>query len=299
VHPIRWRVEAAAVAMGTRLLSDLPEPAALACCDAAVRTAARVWPRFRRIAEANLERVFPEWSPDERSALLTRHIAQLGQAAAEWARLPRRSPDSFLERVEFDGLAHFESALAQGHGVIVATAHYGFWEGMLPALRYRLRNREITAVGRAQNNPHLRAQIDARRCLGGDSATLPQDARGILGALRRGTAVGLLADHYLSPRRGGRLVPFLGLRAWTNPGPATVALRAGSPLLLGHTHPLPGGRHRVVLGPEIADPQSGDRTRDAVEMTERLNVGMGDWIRERPELWLWLHNRFRGSPDVE
>jgi KDO2-lipid IV(A) lauroyltransferase len=298
VRPLRWRVEGAAVATAARLLCELPEPAALALGAAAIRTAARVWPRLRRVAEANLERVFPEWTSDRREALLAAHLAQLGRSATEWARLPRRSPAALLERVEFEGLAGLESALERGRGAIVATAHFGFWEGILPALRYRLPLREIAAVGRAQRNPHLRLQVDARRRLGGGEPTLPQDAGSILRALRRGAAVGLLADHYLSPRRGGRLVPFLGLRAWTNPGPATLALRAGSPLLLARTQPLPGGRQRLVLGPELVPPQSGDRARDAAELMARLNAAIGDWIRQSPELWLWLHDRFRGSPDV-
>jgi lauroyl/myristoyl acyltransferase len=34
-------------------------------------------------------------------------------------------------------------------------------------------------------------------------------------------------------------------------------------------------------------------------MTERVNAAIGGWIRGRPELWLWFHERFRASPDVD
>jgi KDO2-lipid IV(A) lauroyltransferase len=214
-------------------------------------------------------------------------------------RLPSLARGEILDRVEFEGLPELASAFSRGRGVLVASAHYGFWELILPALRHRVGNPHLTAVGRAQRNPHLRALISERRRLGDGAEPLPQDARAVLRTLRGNGGVGLLADHYLSPRRGGLLAPFLGRRAWTNPGPARLALHSGSALLLGHTRPLARGGHLVALGPEIAPPQTGDRLRDIAVMTERVNAAIGEWIRERPEPWLWFHGRFRGSPDID
>jgi KDO2-lipid IV(A) lauroyltransferase len=298
-HPTRWRFEAAGVAAGVRLLDLLPEPSALTLGALAGRCAGPLWPRYRRTALANLCLAFPDWDAARREKLLATHLRLLGRTAAEWARLPARPPAEILGCVDFEGLPQLVDAIDRGRGVVVATAHYGFWELILPALRLRLAGPRLTAVGRAQRNPHLRSLVSQRRRLGGGPEPLPQDARAILRALRDGAAVGLLADHYLSPRRGGVLAPFLGRRAWTNPGAAALALRSGSPLLMGHTRPLPGGRHLVALGPEIAPPNTGDRSRDVAVMTERVNATIGAWIGERPELWLWLHGRFRGSPDVD
>jgi KDO2-lipid IV(A) lauroyltransferase len=296
---VRWRLEAAGVRAGVRILDGLPEPAALRIGAVAGRFAGRLWLRYRRIALANMRAAFPDWSAARREELLASHLRRLGCTAAEWARLPSLAGGALLERVEFEGLPELEKAFSRGRGVLVASAHYGFWELILPALRQRLGNSRLTAVGRAQRNPHLRALVDERRRLGDGAAPLPQDARAILRTLRGNAGVGLLADHYLSPRRGGLLSPFLGRRAWTNPGPAILALHSGSALLLGHTRPLASGRHLVTLGPEIAPPQTGDRSRDIAIMTEALNAAIGGWIRQRPEPWLWLHARFRGSPDVD
>lgn len=297
-QPLRWRLEAAAVAAGASALGRLPAPAAQWAGSAAIRLAARWRPRSLRVARGNLELVFPAWSAERREALLADHLDALGRAAVVWARLPALRPVNLAAVCEFAGLEVLERALARGRGVIVATAHYGCWELLLPALRCRLAGREFTAVGHAQRNPALGGLIETRRRLGGGGATLPQAAGAVLGALQRGAAVGVLADHYLSPRRGGRLASFLGLRAWTNPGPATLALRAGCPLLAAHTRPGADGRQRVVLGPEIATECAGARASAIGGITDELNAVMGDWIRARPELWLWLHRRFRGSPDV-
>jgi len=284
---------------GVRILEHLPEPSALAIGELAGRCAGGLWPRYRRIALANMGVAFPDWSAARREALLAAHLRRLGRTAAEWARLPSLTREEILDRVEFEGLADFARSFSRGRGVLVASAHYGFWELILPALRHRLENPHLTAVGRAQRNPRIRALVRSRRQLGDGAEPLPQDARAVLRTLRGNGGVGLLADHYLSPRRGGLLAPFLDRRAWTNPGPATLALHSGSALLVGYTRPLESGRHLVALGPEIAPPRTGDRSRDIAIMTERVNAAIAVWIREHPEPWLWLHARFRGSPDVD
>ena len=92
----------------------------------------------------------------------------------------------------------------QGRGVVAVTAHLGFWELILPATRLRTAGwgPRITAVERAPRNPYLRRLVAERRGVAG-GAPLPQNARAILRALRDNAAVGMLADHYLSPREGG------------------------------------------------------------------------------------------------
>jgi KDO2-lipid IV(A) lauroyltransferase len=298
-HPVRWRLEAAGALAGVRILDLLPEPSALAIGAFAGRCGGGLWLRYRRVALANMCVAFPDWSAARREKLLAAHLRRLGRTAAEWARLPSLARGEILDRVEFEGLPQLASAFSRGRGVLVASAHFGFWELILPALRRRLGNPHLTAVGHAQRNPHLRALVAERRRLGNGAEPLPQDARAVLRTLRDNGGVGLLVDHYLSPRRGGVLAPFLGRRAWTNPGPATLALRSGSALLLGHTRPLTRGRHLVALGPEIAPPETGDRSRDIAVMTEEVNAAIGGWIGECPELWLWFHERFRGSPDID
>jgi len=291
----RWRLEALGVTAGIRLLNALPESASLSAGAFAGEFAAQMWPRRRELALTNLAAAFPEWSAERRESVLRDHLRHLGRCAAEWARLPSLSDDALLARVEFQGVEHLDEALARGRGVMVATAHFGFWELLMPTLRLHMAPHRLTAVGRVQRNPGLQSLIAARRRLGSGDEPLAQSALAVRRALHSGCAVGVLADHYLSPRHGGLLAPFLGRRAWSNPGPATLSIASGSPLLLAHTRPLTDGRHLVAIGPEIEPAASGDRGRDIATMTERLNAAIEEWIRARPELWLWLHARFRGS----
>jgi KDO2-lipid IV(A) lauroyltransferase len=295
---VRQRAQSASLAAAIFGLQRLPEATARALGENAGRVFTHLETRAHRIARANLEVAFPHLGRAERNELLRAHWMHLGRMAAQWALLPRRSQAELRDRVTIVGLERIQAALEPGRGVLVATAHFGFWELVLPAMRALLPDARVTAVGHPQRNPGLRAQVDLRRRLGGGEVPLRQDAREILRALADGAAIGVLADHRLPARRGGRLAPFFGHAVWTNPGPATLALRAGCPLLSAHTHPLPGGRHRITIGESIQPPATGDRGRDIEQMTARLNATIEEWIRERPELWLWSHARFRNGLDI-
>lgn len=302
-HPLRWRLEAGGVRAFTSLSRALPEEVALRCGAAAGGGVGAWRGRHRAMALANLRVALPECSDAERQRVLRRSLAGLGRCAAAWGRLPSLAPGELAARVEWRGTEQLERAWSRGRGVLAVTAHYGFWELILPATRLRyaggpgFESAGVTAVERAIANPLLREFVAQRRRLAGEEP-LPQQARAILRALRGNALIGVLVDHYLAPRRGGVLAPFLGPRAWSNPGPATLARRTGAALVPVHSEPLSGGRHRVEFGAEIEVPRSGDPRADVALCTERVNDAIGGWVRARPELWLWLQRRWKRSPDL-
>jgi KDO2-lipid IV(A) lauroyltransferase len=294
---VRWALEGVLLRACVAILSAVPERVALALGAGVGRLTARLPLRYRERALANLGRAYPEWSQARRNALLSAAFAELGRTTAEWARLPALAAAEVEARVEWRGVEHLEGALARGRGALVVTAHHGSWEIIPVAGRLRFRGHEVTAVARTIPNPHAQAVIEERRNLFG-GATLPQDARQILRALRRNAAIGVLVDQYLAPRRGGILAPFMGLRTWTNPGPALLALRTGAALLPVGARREADGRYCVEFGPEFTVVRRGDPGADAAALTAAINAWVESLVRARPELWLWGHRRWHHSPDA-
>lgn len=296
-HPLRWRLEFGLAWLGTALLRALPERPALGVGALLGRLAPRLLRRRSGLVRENLRLVHPDWSEARREALLRANFVELGRCMAEWARLPDLDEQALQQRVELEGLEHLETALSRGRGALVVTAHYGLWELIPAAVRAHLPGLDLAAVGRTLRNPYLFDLIIRRRAAGGGDL-LPQDARAILRALRRGAVIGMLVDQYTSERRTGVLAPFLGLRAWTNAGPAMLALRTRAPVLPVHVRRRDGGRHVIVLGPEIPPPASGELRADVLELTARINRAVDAFIQADPVPWLWSHRRFRRSPDA-
>lgn len=297
VKRLQWRIEAGLARLAIAALRALPERTALAAGALGGRAALRLARGPRERARTNMRIVFPDWSDARIDALLRDNFSEVGRIAAEWARHGSLSPEELLARIDFHGVEHVEKALARGRGALVVTAHYGHWELIPSAARYRLAHAEVLPMGRPLANPFVEALVAARRNLGG-GAVLAHDTAAIIAALRRNAIVGILVDLRHSRRNGGILAPFLGPRAWTTHGPATIARRTGAALIPAFTRRSEGVRQRVEALPELEPLRGPDFRADVRTQTERLNAALASFILAEPRAWWWVHRRWRHSPDL-
>ncbi len=99
----------------------------------------------------------------------------------------------------------------------------------------------------------------------------------------------MLVDQKLND---GIAVPFFGRDAMTAPALAQLALRFRCPVVPARVERLGGARFRLTIYPPMGLPDSGDHDADVSETMRRVNAHFEDWIRARPEQWLWLHRRW-------
>jgi KDO2-lipid IV(A) lauroyltransferase len=60
--------------------------------------------------------------------------------------------------------------------------------------------------------------------------------------------------------------------------------------------PLAGGTWRVVYGPEVEVRDTGDHDADVARLTAACTAVVETWVRRHPELWLWMHRRWKTAP---
>jgi len=87
-------------------------------------------------------------------------------------------------------------------------------------------------------------------------------------------------------------VPFFGRPAMTSSAIAFLALRFECDVFPLRVERLAGARFRVTVSPALPLPRSGDRQADAASLMTSVNATLEAWIRDRPELWLWVHRRW-------
>jgi KDO2-lipid IV(A) lauroyltransferase len=112
-------------------------------------------------------------------------------------------------------------------------------------------------------------------------------------ALADNAVVVLLPDQSVLPREG-ILSPFLGRPAWTTPVPAKMAVRHGSTIVFAFCIPHETG-HRLEFENPIRVDQLSEAERDPVALTKRINEVISRRIATHPELWLWMHDRWKGT----
>jgi lauroyl/myristoyl acyltransferase len=113
-------------------------------------------------------------------------------------------------------------------------------------------------------------------------------------ALRQGAIVGLLIDQ--DTRTPGAFVPFFNRPAWTPTGAASLARRTGAPTVTGFISRRAGGGH-VIEVENVSIRSTLDHHADDVATTARLTEAIETAIRARPADWVWMHQRWRTTPD--
>lgn len=117
----------------------------------------------------------------------------------------------------------------------------------------------------------------------------------ILRILKKGGVVGVLLDQNVDWREGV-FVNFFGEQACTNVGMALLALKTGAPVLPAFNIRQGDGRYRVVFEPELQLIRTGDKDQDAEKNTELFTQVIERYIRENPDHWFWLHQRWKTRP---
>jgi Kdo2-lipid IVA lauroyltransferase/acyltransferase len=248
----------------------------------------------RSVVMDHLRRAFPD--RDERWVRRTAKAsyAHLGREAAMMLRLLDAGPDVIRRITRVDGLDEVRAALAQGHGVVVATGHLGNWEIGGSALA--VRGVPIDAVAQRQANPLFEELLQrGRERLGMRVIERSRASREALRSLRAGRLVAFVADQ--DGRGSGVFVPFMGRPASTHRGPALMALRTGAPMFFGVALRTMGGYH-VRLRPVEAD--RGGSTEEAVQrMTAAFTAVLEEEVRRMPGQYFWQHKRWKTRPAGE
>ncbi len=249
----------------------------------------------RGVAIDNLRRAFgASLSNEDASRIVRKVFSNLAVMFFEFMRLPWLDEKRLDALVEFDGLIHFDEALKKGRGVIMCTAHYGNWE--LLALSLGLKGYPLDLVVREVDDPKFEEFVSWVRMRTGNRIIYKQKAmRKLLTRLKENAIITILLDQNVTHREGF-FVDFFGTPACTNKGPALLALASGAPIVPIFIRRTARG-HRVEAFKEIEYGQTGDRERDAEEVTRRCTKFIEEMIRRHPEEWFWVHRRWKTRPE--
>ena len=275
---------ALAAAAGFRAL---PRRGSLRAGAAAGDLARRIGLR-RQVARDNLAIAFPEKSEAERERILRAHYHELGRVLSEYPRLgelSRADSDAF-EAIH--GVEHLDRAHAAGKGAILMSGHYSNFELMAARVG---RFHAMDVLTRRLSNPGVDRWLTARRREAG-LGTIPSETgvREVYAAMRANRFVAMLADQ--DARGHGAFVPFFGRPTSTALGPARIALATGAPIIMGFVTRGSDRRLTIHLEPPLEIPESGTGEA-ALALTARHTARLEHWIRRRPELWFWLHRRWK------
>ena len=260
--------------------------------------------RDRRRAIQQLAQLDPGLSSTTRRSIARSNFLHLGETIVTGCSLSSRSGgspifDDQLNGIQIEGLEEFRQKIAaycREGGVIGVSGHLGAWE-MAAAVTGEM---GYSVLAKRYSDTALQKIVEGIRLrLGIRLIYQDQSLIRVLRLLRDNQLVTMLVDLDIRMMEGLH-VPFLGKTAHTTAAPARLALKTGS-ILLPYYLVKTADHYRFEMDEPIRvtelDPQD-DPEDQVLELTLRMNQSIERAIRRHPEQWVWMHPRWKSTPEV-
>ena len=242
----------------------------------------------RGVALDGLRRAFPALGEEERRSIGRASYRQLGRSLAELA-LPSPLDPRLLR---YEGWELYEAALAEGHGVVIAIAHFGNFE-LLARIGVH-RGMKLWVIVRDLRDAFGRFIVKSRARSGVRHLPERGSSKEALALLRRGEVLAIAVDQNMRPSRG-IFVDFFGEKACTTPAAAVYALRTGAAIIAAFIIRQPDGTQLVKMEGPFRTSLSGHAA--VVDLTQQITFAVERQVREHPDHWFWVHRRWKTRPE--
>lgn len=243
-----------------------------------------------RRARRRIARAMPELPAVELDRIIVAMWDNLGRVAFEYAHLDKFARPEERHRIEVVGTGALRARANTGKGAMLLSGHFGNWE-LMPLAMHR-EGFEGGTIFRPANNPYVNAWMIAMRQRFTGGTQLPKGrkgARDLVRLLRQDKFVAMLFDQKMNE---GIEVKLFGIPSMTTAAPAGLAVRSGIALFPACIERLKGAHFRVTVYDRIETDPEADPAAEVLRITQALNDFLEARIREHPENWFWLHNRW-------
>lgn len=236
-----------------------------------------------RIAvRGNLKAIFPAIDESRLKQYTKSVFINFGLYLADFFKFKRLDPGYIKKNVIIEGREYIDTALSQGRGLIIVSAHIGNWElgGVaLGILKYPVNAVTLTHKQKAVNGFFNRQ----RESNGLRVIPLEHAVRGCLEALSRNEIVCILGDRDFT--QGGLILDFFGLPTTIPKGPAVFSLRNKTPIIAAFTIRQKHNKFRLSFSAPMEFSPCQEFEKD-VRLLTRVYLGLiEDHIRKYPGQW--------------
>ncbi len=246
----------------------------------------------QKIVDINLQHCFPEKSQSERDRIKQECYKNIGIALFEVSMCWWWPEKRFQHLVEIHGQEHIENTLASGRGVILLSGHFTSLElgGRLLALSL-----PFQAMYRTQRNPLFDSYLYSKRNSYLVDIISRKDTRRLIKGIKKLIPTWYAPDQDF-PKERYIFVPFMGVETATISASSRLAQATGAAMLpFFPERKRDGSGYILRIEPALENFPSGDAIEDAT----RINESIETFVREHPDQYMWMHQRFKTRPPGE
>lgn len=252
-------------------------------------------PRNKRI-DLNLDMIYPEHKGDKKwhKNFKNKIYKNLSWTLTEILAAQRDMNKAFKWITKIDGLEYINEFLDdRKRGLLFLSGHFCNWE--LLAYWYsqfiQKHGGKLYIISQNMRDKDLSAIIFEYRDRSG-IIMLPKQTSTLelVRLLKNGAHIAMLTDIAWT---GGEILPFLGQPCTNTTGPATLSMLSGAPMITVGIYRLAPFRHKVKFLKPFQVPDGDNKLERIKNATIKVNNNFGEIIAQCPELWFWLHDRWK------
>lgn len=295
-YSLRERVEYYTVKFFIFLTSILPKSFVYGFFKSLADIFFKIEKRRREITLKNLKLAFPQKNNKEIKELAIKSYESVSKSIAEIIMLfaGKITPDELiinkkevLKKVE-------QYTKNRKNGVIFITAHFGNWE---IAGQFLARNGyPMTIIGREGNNKLIEENITKpfRQKSGNKNVYKRNAMLSLVKTLKRDKNAGLLIDQKAGVNESVR-VKFFEKEADTVNSVALLKLKFDPIILPVFSAREKNGNYKMIIYEPVELKFKENESEDdkIKKLTQKYNDIIEDVIKQYPEQWFWMHNRWR------
>jgi KDO2-lipid IV(A) lauroyltransferase len=246
----------------------------------------------RKIVDTNLERCFPKKSQAERDRIKFEFYQNIGISLIEMAMCWWWKADKLRALVEIKGRENLDAVLASGRGAILLSGHYTSLEIGARLLTLLV---PLQAMYRTQRNEMFDSFLYTKRSSYLESVVSRKDTRKLIKGIKNQIPTWYAPDQDFKRERNV-FAPFMGIPAATISASSRLAQSSGAAMLPYYPERKKDGSGYILrIDAPLEDFPSGDEFEDA----STINLSIEKYVRQFPENYMWLHQRFKTRPPGE
>ncbi len=247
-------------------------------------------PYRKKVVFRNLQNSFPEKTEQEIRTIAKKFYRHFCDYFVEMVHMLHMSREEWQKRFVIRENEALDRLYKQGKSILVVVGHYANWEW---AVIFPLHiPHKILALYKPLENEYFdRLFIRFRAKFGVEPVPMEKILRRILEYQKKGQPVMtyMLADQRPIWQNIQYWTTFLNQDTPVFLGPEKIAKKLDHPVFFMKVNKIRRGRYQCELIP-LVENSAGTKGH---EITDRYIACLEEIIRERPELWLWTHKRWK------
>jgi len=244
----------------------------------------------KKVVFRNLKNSFPEKSVKELKSIQKKFYRHLSDVFIENIALIKMKPERISKMVEFKNHDILNDLYSQGKSIVGVTAHYGNWEIFITLPLFSPHT--TLCVYKPLNNKFFDREFYKMRAKFGEVPVTMNDAyRAVLKFNRNHTLtiLGLISDQRPPVKSSNYWTTFLNQETPVFLGPEKIAKKLNAAVVYTHVDKIKRGKYLLIptlLYNEVKNCKEYEITEAHLRLLE-------NYIREKPEYWLWSHKRWK------